>query len=76
LPHDTRIEKIAGMAEQATNRVTRAWEMTSLLLMYALTFFLWGMHLISRDWFVGIFFAVLIPLVTIKAFLDYRRKGA
>jgi hypothetical protein len=65
---------MARMAEQATNRVTRAWEMTALLSMWALTFLL--SRFISHDWFLGICFAVLIPLTAIKAFLDYRRKGA
>ena len=51
-------------------------EMTRLLLLQSLLILLWCLHVIPRGWFLGFYFAVLIPLVTVKAFADYRRKGA
>lgn len=64
---------MAGMAEGTAVRT--AYERTALTLIWASTFLLWTFHLISHSFFVGVCFLVLLPLTTIKAFLDYRRRG-
>jgi hypothetical protein len=51
-------------------------EMAYLLYLNAFFILLWCLHVVTRGWFLGFYFAVLIPLVTVKAFADYRRKGA
>lgn len=54
------------MAERKRIRMTAGWALTALFLLCC--FF-------PRHWAVGIYFVVLLPLIVINAFLDYRRKG-
>ena len=63
------------MAEEIKRRPFRVSGIALLLWLNSLTFLLWGLHLISVRWVVGIFFVLLIPFATVKAFMDYRRKS-
>ncbi len=75
LPSGYLVGKMTGMPDQPKIRVSCVSEMSLVLLLFCLTGWLWNLHLISVRWVVGIFFVVLIPVASIKAFLDYRRKG-
>lgn len=66
---------LADIAKRTRIHFSSASEMAILLLVWSLTFLLWSLQLISRQWFVGIFFCVLIPAAALKAFSDYRRKN-
>jgi hypothetical protein len=60
----------------AQKRFSSSWEMTILIWLNSLSMLLYGLHLISSRWVVGIFFSLLISLATVKAFLDFRRKSS
>jgi hypothetical protein len=63
------------MIAPTKSRLSPASEMAYLIYLQAVLFLLWGLHVIDREWFVGLFFVLFIPLAVTKAFLDYRRKG-
>jgi hypothetical protein len=59
------------MSESASKR-KRQRIMTLLVLSEAAVLCLHALHIISTTWTVALFFLVIIPFATLKAFADYR----
>jgi hypothetical protein len=60
--------------EKTVNRGKTQMPMTILILLQSIVLLLWHFHIISNGWTVGIFFLVLIPFATLKAFSDFRKQ--
>lgn len=50
------------------------WMVTVAVLCSASVMGLRSLHVISTGWVLSLFFAVVIPLFTIKAFVDFRQR--
>lgn len=57
-----------------TNRSRNQWLLTMLVLMEGVVLSLRGLHIVSTGWTVSLFFLVIIPIATLKAFADFRRR--
>ncbi len=49
------------------------WPLTILIVMEGLVLTLRGLHVLSASWTVGVFFLLIIPSATLKAFTHVRR---
>jgi CHASE2 domain-containing sensor protein len=55
-------------------RAKTQWMLSVAALCSVTAIVLYSTHVISTGWLVGIIFAVVIPLATLKAFADFRQR--
>ena len=59
---------------EPANKGKRQRVMTLLILLEGVVLALYGFHVISKTWTVALFFFLIIPVATLKAFADYRSR--